>query len=244
MTECCSIKGQVSESNESNEPMRCPSCMVKGKKVKLITIKSFVKPTILDSINPDLPHYFCSTIDCNVVYFDNSEKTYYLSDVKVPVHQKDISQIVPICYCFNWTKEKIKESVEDRLTLNPLEHIRENIKENRCGCEVNNPQGSCCLGNVTEFINQLSQEDFMDYCEEIRKMIGNTPLIVVRPSVAIMNEKGEILLNRYTGGTQGIPGGILQLNESVEECIKRNAQEDLGVTLNTLLLFGVYSGKE
>ncbi|WP_191567548.1 NUDIX domain-containing protein [Metabacillus idriensis] len=84
----------------------------------------------------------------------------------------------------------------------------------------------------------------MDYCESIREMIGNSPLIVVRPSVVILNNKGEILLNRYTGGTWGIPGGILQLNESVEECIKRNVHEDLGIMVNKLSLVGVYSGME
>lgn len=82
----------------------------------------------------------------------------------------------------------------------------------------------------------------MDYCENMREMIGNSPLIIVRPSVAIMNNQGEILLNRYKGGTWGVPGGILQLNESVEECIKRNVQDDLGLTINSLQLFGVYSG--
>ncbi|AND43205.1 MAG: NUDIX domain-containing protein [Bacillota bacterium] len=82
----------------------------------------------------------------------------------------------------------------------------------------------------------------MDYCENMREMIGNSPLIIVRPSVAIMNNQGEILLNRYKGGTWSVPGGILQLNESVEECIKRNVQDDLGLTINSLQLFGVYSG--
>lgn len=51
-------------------------------------------------------------------------------------------------------------------------------------------------------------------------------------------------MNRYIGGTWSIPGGILQLDESVEECIKRNVQKDLGIRLNKLRLFGVYSGKE
>ncbi|WP_232329771.1 MULTISPECIES: NUDIX domain-containing protein [unclassified Sporosarcina] len=84
----------------------------------------------------------------------------------------------------------------------------------------------------------------MNYCEKMREMIGNSPLIIVRPSVAIINQSEDILLYRYIGGTWGIPGGILQLNESVEECIKRTVQEDVGITLNTLQLFGVYSGKE
>jgi ADP-ribose pyrophosphatase YjhB (NUDIX family) len=84
----------------------------------------------------------------------------------------------------------------------------------------------------------------MGYCEDIRNMIGNSPLIVVRPSVAILNNKGEILLYRYSGASWGIPGGILQLNESVENCIKRNVKEDLGLLLNSLQLIGVYSGHE
>lgn len=84
----------------------------------------------------------------------------------------------------------------------------------------------------------------MSYCEDIRELIGNAPLIIVRPSVAIINKKGEILLNRYSGATWGIPGGILQLNESVEDCIKRNVYEDIGIQINDLKLFGVYSGKE
>lgn len=84
----------------------------------------------------------------------------------------------------------------------------------------------------------------MGYCEDIREMIGNSPLIIVRPSVVILNNKGEVLLNRFSGADWVIPGGILQLNESVEECITRNVKDHLGVTLHSLRLLGVYSGKE
>lgn len=84
----------------------------------------------------------------------------------------------------------------------------------------------------------------MNYCENMREMIGNSLLIIVRPSVAIVNHYGEILLSRYSGATWGIPGGILQLNESVEECITRNVFEEIGVKIKALKLFGVYSGKE
>lgn len=30
----------------------------------------------------------------------------------------------------------------------------------------------------------------MDYCEKMREMIGNAPLIIMRPSVAILNHSG------------------------------------------------------
>ncbi|MGG0175779.1 NUDIX domain-containing protein [Gottfriedia acidiceleris] len=84
----------------------------------------------------------------------------------------------------------------------------------------------------------------MNYCDTMRKKIGNNPLIIVRPSIAILNHNGEILLNRYIGGIWSIPGDILQLNESVEECLERNVFNDIGLTIKQLTLFGVYSGME
>jgi len=153
MSECCNTKEQISEMSDSGI---CPACMLLGKKVKLLTVKSMLKPAALSSLYADTDHYFCSISNCDVVYFDTNKKIYSISDIKVPVHQKDVSLKVPVCYCFDWTKEKIIKSVEKELKPNPIDHIRENIKENRCGCEVNNPQGSCCLGNVTKFMNQLS----------------------------------------------------------------------------------------
>ncbi|KAB7668901.1 putative iron-sulfur cluster-binding metallochaperone [Bacillus sp. B1-b2] len=150
MENCCSNSKEV--KTESNVRI-CRLCNCKGKKVQLITLKSLLKPSALETLSANENHYFCSTIDCNVVYFDANNKKYLTSDIKVPVHQKDESPRTPICYCFDWTKYKIKEYVKKDLIV---EHIRENIKENRCGCEVNNPQGSCCLGNVTAYIRELS----------------------------------------------------------------------------------------
>ncbi len=152
MPDCCN---NTKETNSENV-VDCPSCKNKAKNIKLITLKSMLKPSALETLSAKENHYFCPTKDCDLVYFDTINNMYLISDIKVAVYQKDDSPFTPICYCFGWTKEKIKEYVEKGSTPNPVEHIRENIKENRCGCEVNNPQGSCCLGNVTKFINQLT----------------------------------------------------------------------------------------
>lgn len=154
MSDCCSTSSKEPMQDINNSEF-CPSCRVKGKKVKIITLKSMLKPSVLDSLNPNLVHFFCTSKDCSVVYFDTDKKTYSTSEVKVPVYQKDNSLITPICYCFEWTRKKINEYVADGLASKPLEHIRQNVKENRCGCEVNNPQGSCCMGNVTTYIKSL-----------------------------------------------------------------------------------------
>lgn len=46
------------------------------------------------------------------------------------MHQKDDSLSTPVCYSFDWTKEKINHYVGNELTPNPLEDIRKNKKEN------------------------------------------------------------------------------------------------------------------
>lgn len=152
MSDCCNNTKEI--NNETI--VKCPSCKNKSKNMKLITIKSMLKPFALETLNAKENHYFCSTKDCDVVYFDSNNKVYLVPDINVAVHQKDDSPTTPICYCFDWTKEKIKEYVEKGLTPNPIEHIRENIKEQRCGCDVNNPQGGCCLANVTSYIKELT----------------------------------------------------------------------------------------
>ncbi|MBS4203680.1 putative iron-sulfur cluster-binding metallochaperone [Lederbergia citrea] len=152
MENCCSNVNEIKTESDGI----CSLCENKGKKVQLITLKSLLKPSALESLDAKENHYFCSTKDCNVVYFASNNKNYIISDIKVPVHQKDDSIITPVCYCFNWTKEKIKVFVVNGLTPTPVDHIRKNIKENRCGCEVNNPQGSCCLGNITTYIKKLT----------------------------------------------------------------------------------------
>ncbi|AXQ50905.1 putative iron-sulfur cluster-binding metallochaperone [Lysinibacillus fusiformis] len=154
MGNCCSNAEEIIIESNGN----CPTCKNKAKSVKLITLKSLLKPSALETLNAKKNHYFCSNADCDVVYFDTNNKKYFVSDIKVAVYQKEDSTTTPVCYCFDWTKVKLKEYVENELTSNPVDHIRENIKENRCGCEVNNPQGSCCLGNVTIYIRKMSQE--------------------------------------------------------------------------------------
>lgn len=150
MSDCCKVNDSLPKEAHS-----CSFCGVVGKRIKTITLKSMLKPSSLELLNAELDHFFCSTADCDVVYYDSEKNSYTTSEIKVPVFQKEISLEAPVCYCFDWTKEKIQRSVTKEDTQNPIEHIRENIKANRCGCEVNNPQGSCCLANVTKFITQI-----------------------------------------------------------------------------------------
>jgi len=132
----------------------CPICLQKGKSVQLITLKSLLKPSALETIHPEWSYAFCSTPSCEVVYFSDLQ-TYGKDMLKVSVFQKDDALDVPICYCFGWTRTRLAQAVQS--SQRPIELIREQVQANRCGCEVNNPQGACCLGNVTEFVRSLEK---------------------------------------------------------------------------------------
>lgn len=132
----------------------CPSCGQKSKNVSLITLKALLKPSALETIEAESSYTFCSTPSCDLVYFSVSQ-SFSKDNLKVSVFQKDSSLDIPVCYCFNWTRARLTEAMKSN--GDPIEHIREQVQANRCGCEVNNPQGACCLGNVTTFVRSLDR---------------------------------------------------------------------------------------
>lgn len=140
------------EPNEANNPTittgRCPQCHNSGKLVDLITLKSLLTPIALAELNPEQIYRFCSKTCCSVVYFSMRGQTFTTTDLTVPVFQKDLDEKIPVCYCFGWTRQQIKTTVEQQGPQSVIASITHHIQAGRCGCEVNNPQGSCCLANV------------------------------------------------------------------------------------------------
>ncbi|MCM3457301.1 NUDIX hydrolase [Heyndrickxia oleronia] len=84
----------------------------------------------------------------------------------------------------------------------------------------------------------------MGYIEDLRKVVGNQPLILVGVAVAIINEKGEFLLQKRIDGLWGVPGGFIELGESTEEAGRREVLEETGIEIGQLDLLGVFSGKQ
>lgn len=148
MDNCCHVP------TTKPDPLLCPGCQQKGKSVQVITLKALLTPSALETIDPQFSYAFCSNPTCEVVYFSDRQK-FNKDVVKVPVFQKDVALDVPVCYCFGWTRERLTRAMQEK--EQPNKHISEQVQANRCGCEVNNPQGTCCLGNVTAYIHSLDE---------------------------------------------------------------------------------------
>ncbi len=85
----------------------------------------------------------------------------------------------------------------------------------------------------------------MGYISEIRSKVGHDPIIGVGTTVLIFNDKDELLLNlRSDTGDWGIPGGLKELNETIEECAVREIKEETNLEINDLKLLAVLSGPD
>jgi 8-oxo-dGTP pyrophosphatase MutT (NUDIX family) len=84
-----------------------------------------------------------------------------------------------------------------------------------------------------------------NYIRELRERIGQIPIVAATASVVVLDGEGRILLQRRSDdGTWGLPGGYVELGESVEETAARELLEETGLTARNLEFFKVYSGKE
>ena len=85
----------------------------------------------------------------------------------------------------------------------------------------------------------------MGYIMNLRKYVGHEPLIGLGATTLVFNDKNELLLNlRADTNTWGIPGGSMELYETIEETAIRELKEECGITAEKLELVAVLSGKE
>src|SRR5687767_10589344 len=92
-------------------------------------------------------HRFCPTPQCPVVYFGRDE-AFEREDILVDVFQKERPGDRLVCYCFRESEGDIRREIQQTGRSSAADRITELVAAGRCACEVRNPQGSCCLGNI------------------------------------------------------------------------------------------------
>ncbi len=155
MGDCCVVEPTMPMS-----PTRCPECGRPGRVVQRITAKAMLRPTALMRLSAP-EHRFCSTPACRVVYFGTGE-IFDREEIVVPVLQKEPEGDRTICYCFAITEGDIRREVAETGRAEAVERITALVKAERCACEVKNPQGSCCLGNVAAITRAVTMATFSE----------------------------------------------------------------------------------
>lgn len=84
-----------------------------------------------------------------------------------------------------------------------------------------------------------------DYIGELRKLIGTRPIIMCGANIIILDNNGRILLHhRVDNDAWGLPGGAMEIGESLEETAIREANEEVGLICKNLKIFNIYSGEK
>ena len=73
---------------------------------------------------------------------------------------KETTEPMPLCYCFEYSREDIRRDIDVSGSTLILERIKAEVQEGFCACEVKNPSGACCLGDITRTIQELKKHSF------------------------------------------------------------------------------------
>lgn len=133
----------------------CPLCKNKAQEVSKVTIKSLVNNKYQKELSSVEGFYYCKTNVCKVVYFKENEVIKQDKLIK-EVGLKNWANPSTICYCFNWTKERIHAEIIKKGTTNAIEDISKKMNTEKCACEINNPSGKCCLKDVNQVIKDMN----------------------------------------------------------------------------------------
>lgn len=134
----------------------CPVCGETGKPVQGQTVKALLSVSL--RLVQNIEYLFCRTQTCPVVYFSpDGTQTFTVEQLRERVYQKEPdTDDVFVCYCFRHTIGEMRAaSHETRIAT--LDDINAGIQADQCACDLRNPQGSCCLGNVRGLIKRLEQ---------------------------------------------------------------------------------------
>jgi len=106
------------------------------------------------------PYRFCRDPACEVVYFNGTDQVFVADDLRVPVWQKEPAGARMLCYCFGENEADMRREIVEFGTSQAVERIRAHITAGRCACELRNPRGACCLGDVVSAVKRVEAAAF------------------------------------------------------------------------------------
>jgi hypothetical protein len=99
---------------------------------------------------------FCPDAQCSVVYFADDGTVFRTSEVRERIWQKEPPGRRTMCYCFGENEANMAAEIERQGYSDVVHRVRTLIAAGRCACEIRNPRGACCLGDVIAALERLS----------------------------------------------------------------------------------------
>ncbi len=143
------------ETPATPEKAPCPSCRQPGKSIDAITLKAMLAVPLTEL--RAVEYRFCRTPDCPTVYYSvDGQQQFDEGALRERVHQKHAkADDVFVCYCFQHSPATIRAELLATSVSSVVERVTAGVKTGQCACEIRNPQGSCCLGNVQAAVRRV-----------------------------------------------------------------------------------------
>ena len=134
----------------------CPTNKQKTRPVARSAVENLVRPEFASDLVSQ-PYYFCSGSDCDVIYVSALGDHIITKDMlNVRVGIKETEDPVPVCYCFGYERKDIEDDIRRQGRTDIQNIITGRVRAGECRCEVTNPSGGCCLGEVAKAISKAS----------------------------------------------------------------------------------------
>lgn len=135
MTVCCESK------TSRGIPPKRARCPANGKQYSSVGVNTILHHLAEPWRNglKNQPYYYCTDVDCDVVYFGRDESVISKSALRTKVGVKDDSPGRSVCYCFGVSYAAAENDEAAR------EFVMAMTRQSLCSCETSNPSGRCCL---------------------------------------------------------------------------------------------------
>ncbi len=148
-----SCSGESCEFRRTTDETACPRCGEVGRVVADETIQAILKPGHADGLLV-VERRFCKTPGCAVLYYGADGRVVETGAASVRVGVKETDDPVPLCYCFGFSRADVRRQVAERGDSDIPARITAEVRAGRCSCEVRNPSGTCCLGDVNKAVKE------------------------------------------------------------------------------------------
>jgi hypothetical protein len=148
MAETCCPTTTTPARDES----QCPGCSQRGRTVAIATVQAQVAISLRELVAGG--YRFCETRRCPIVYFAAEGEALHHEQLRERVFQKEQAGNVLVCYCFRYSMSALQHS-EPTQRAAILADIVAGTRLGQCACELRNPQGHCCLGNVRQLLSTV-----------------------------------------------------------------------------------------
>lgn len=128
---------------DSDDKAYCPRCRGLGTPVAAPAIDTHVRPDRRAQISRDA--WYCGSLRCDVVYFNEFEQVIELGDLKAPVYPYDPD--APMCACFGFTEDDLDADVDEGHPTR-IRELLQKSKSPEARCQSLAVDGQCCLREV------------------------------------------------------------------------------------------------